>query len=111
VIRFRAGMPDAATTSTWADYLDDLNKERVCELGLEGHRYFDLVRWGIAQETLNGTRLHGIRMNKASDGSITYERVECDTQDRLFPERMNIFPIPYTEIKNNTLCEQNELWK
>lgn len=111
VIRTRAGMPEKETASTWSDYLDDLNKERVCELGLEGHRYFDLCRWGIAVETLNNTRLHGIRMNKADDGTISYERVECDTQDRLFPERMTIFPIPYTEIKNNTLCEQNELWK
>jgi len=27
--------------------------ERRLELGMEGHRFFDLVRWGIAKETLN----------------------------------------------------------
>lgn len=111
VIRARVGQPDREQNSSWEDYLDDLNKERVCELGMEGHRYFDLVRWGIAQNVLDHSRLHGVEITRNSDGSLSYVRVECDTQDRLFPERMNIFPIPYTELRNNTLCEQNEVWK
>jgi hypothetical protein len=27
--------------------------EHRLEFGMEGHRFFDLVRWGIAAETLN----------------------------------------------------------
>ncbi|ARU26688.1 RagB/SusD family nutrient uptake outer membrane protein [Cellvibrio sp. PSBB006] len=30
-----------------------LRMERRLELGLEGHRFFDLVRWGIAKETID----------------------------------------------------------
>ena len=109
-IRDRVGLPVLAQKGNWQDYLHDLAKERICELGLEGHRFFDLVRWGIAVETLNNKRLHGVKITRTGDG-FSYERVECDTQDRLFPEKYTIFPIPYTELQNNTLCEQNEIWK
>ncbi len=109
-IRNRVGLPELAQKNSWSDYLEDLSKERICELGVEGHRYFDLIRWGIAVETLNNKRLHGIKIEKSGDG-YKYTLVECDTQDRYFPEKYTIFPIPSTEIKNNILCEQNDLWK
>lgn len=110
VIRDRVGLPALTQQNNWDDYLVDLSKERICELGMEGHRYFDLIRWGKAVETLNHSRLHAIKITSSGSG-YSYERVECDTQDRLFPEKYTIFPIPYTELQNNTLCEQNELWK
>ena len=40
-------------TETWTDKefaLKALRYERMLELGMEGHRFFDLVRWGIAEE-------------------------------------------------------------
>lgn len=110
IIRNRVGLPNLPQKGNWDDYLKDLSKERICELGLEGHRYFDLIRWGIAVKTLNNQRVHGVRVTKV-DGGFNYERVECDTQDRYYPEKYTIFPIPYSELQNNTLCEQNEVWK
>lgn len=89
-----------AQQSIWDNYLEDLSKERVCELGLEGHRWYDLVRWDIAQKILNGQRLHGIKIEKTGS-SFLYTRVECDTQDRKFPKKYNIFPIPSSELRNN----------
>ncbi|MEL7340791.1 MAG: RagB/SusD family nutrient uptake outer membrane protein, partial [Bacteroidota bacterium] len=32
---------------------DALYMERKLELGMEGHRFFDLVRWGIAETEIN----------------------------------------------------------
>ena len=109
-VRTRVGMPERGQKASWDEYLTDLSQERVCELGLEGHRYFDLTRWGIATKTLDGKRLHGIEITKNSDGTLNYTRVECDTQDRHFEPKMNIFPIPKAELKNNSACKQNEEW-
>jgi hypothetical protein len=39
-------------TQSWTDpvyALKAVRYERILELGMEGHRFFDLVRWGIAQ--------------------------------------------------------------
>ena len=43
-------------TETWTDKesaLKALRYERMLELGMEGHRFFDLVRWGIADKEIN----------------------------------------------------------
>ena len=43
-------------TSTWTDQnvaREAVRFERKLELGLEGHRFYDLVRWGIAEEKLD----------------------------------------------------------
>ncbi|MDE6152987.1 MAG: RagB/SusD family nutrient uptake outer membrane protein [Muribaculaceae bacterium] len=111
VIRNRATLPNKPQKNSWEEYLVDLQKERICELGLEGHRYDDIMRWGISQEVLNGKRTHGVWVTKNNDGSFSYEIIEADDYDRIFPKKYEIFPIPYNEIQNNPLCDQNEAWK
>lgn len=58
--RARGGNPailPAFPYGGYADNADDLRKairhERRVELAMEGHRWFDLNRWGIAAETMN----------------------------------------------------------
>jgi hypothetical protein len=43
-------------TTAWTDAnvaREAVRMERKLELGMEGHRFFDLVRWGVAQEVIN----------------------------------------------------------
>ena len=50
-VRTRAGL--AEVTATGSDLLNAIVLERQLELALEGHRYIDLVRWGMAADELD----------------------------------------------------------
>ncbi|RFS26819.1 RagB/SusD family nutrient uptake outer membrane protein [Chitinophaga silvatica] len=59
--------------------------ERKLELALEGHRYFDLVRWGIAQTELNRY--------------FAYEQtITTDVIGAVFASKHVRFPIPQRQI-------------
>ena len=109
-IRTRAQMPELQQKPNWEGYLVDLQKERICELGGEGHRFWDLRRWGIATNVLDGSRTHGIKITQ-NGSSFIYERIESDVSTRMFPEKYNTFPIPSGETRRNTLCVQDDIWK
>lgn len=51
-VRARVSMPDISTSITQDSMRTVIKKERRAELGLEGERFFDLVRWGDAVSVL-----------------------------------------------------------
>jgi hypothetical protein len=54
--RARAGLPNIlpdVTTDDQALLRDAIRRERRVELAMEHDRFFDIVRWGIAQDVLN----------------------------------------------------------
>ena len=75
-------------TMSKAEVLKHLqDKERPCELALEGSRWYDLVRWGIVEETL-----------KAHNKPFVENYVDTKHQ---------LFPIPHSEFLLNPDWEQN----
>ncbi len=70
--------------------------ERRLELALEGHRFFDLVRWGIA-----GTYINSYLQKEK-------ERLPADLTGVSFtPNKNEYFPIPQVEIDLNPNLKQN----
>ncbi len=69
--------------------MDAIRFERRLELALEGHRFFDLVRWGIAKEVLE--------RYSAFEGSLisSYSGLQ-------FTEKNNHFPIPQDQIDRSS---------
>lgn len=64
-----------------------LRWERRLELAMEGHRYFDLVRWGVAADVLNKHVAKEVNKMSSYIGSET------------FTAKHNLYPIPSVEIE------------
>ncbi|AWW30282.1 RagB/SusD family nutrient uptake outer membrane protein [Echinicola strongylocentroti] len=76
----------AAQFGSQEDALKAIYFERKLELAMEGHRFFDLVRWGIAEQELNAYFDY--------QGSITQ-----DVKDGSFSApKNNYYPIPQRQI-------------
>ena len=106
-IRERVKLP--YTDLTGEELMKAIRHERKVELAYEGFYYWDLRRWRMADSILDGVRFHGLKITQ-SGTTLTYEYIDCDKEDRKFPERFYNFPIPTTEIANNLAISQINLW-
>lgn len=107
-VRERAKLPKITVTDKEA-LREIIREERKVELAFEGHRLWDLRRWRIAVDVLDGKRMHGTKITKDGD-AFTFETVECDDMNRVFKESYYKLPVPQSEIDNNPLCKQTPLW-
>ncbi len=71
--------------------IDQLIHERRVELAFEGRRFFDLVRWNMATEKINGVTAEGFE--------IIFESPKHD-----------FMPLPDYEITTNSALEQLYGW-
>ncbi|PWD98302.1 RagB/SusD family nutrient uptake outer membrane protein [Marinilabilia rubra] len=86
-----------------------VRNERRIELAFEGLRYFDIKRWDIGEEALNGPVL-GTRLGSVdhTTGEVTWEGDRIIVEQRDFnPERNYLLPIPQSEIDLNPNITQN----
>lgn len=110
-VRARAGFTTPVTAGSKAEFMRLLRHERMVELAFEGHRFWDLRRWGLAKTVLNNTNCTGIKIKKTGT-ELSYEKIDCDNgRKRVYPEKYDRFPIPTVEIQRNPLCEQFPEWK
>jgi hypothetical protein len=119
-IRTRAGMPLITTGKTQEELRSIVRKERKVELAGEGLRYYDILRWKIAEQVLNGPCYGRIPRGYLAtapaidaNGTPDYSNVSNASamrviQTRNFDKTKNyLWPIPAIELQTNPNLEQN----
>lgn len=108
-VRGRVGLPSRQTASK-EEFMEFVRHERMVELAGEGFRYWDLRRWRLAEEVINGKNVHGVKITK-TDSGFNYEHVDADNGNkRIFYDRYYHFAIPESERSKNPLCDNNQEW-
>lgn len=93
-VRERAGLPGLSGLDQ-ASFREAIIDERAWELGMEGHRRWDLLRWGILGEKINGI--------SEDPDYLSY------IQQLGFQPQYVLFPIPQDAIDNSRgNLEQND---
>jgi hypothetical protein len=90
-----------------SDLRQRIRNERRIELAFEEHRFFDVRRWKIAEQTEN-IPLSGISISNNS-GILSFDKFVVE--NRFFEPKMYLYPIPNIEIlKSNGVLTQNPGW-
>lgn len=94
-----------AITSTGAALLGKIQQERRIELAFEDHRFFDVRRWKIAEQTENkpARKITIVRDDQTKKKSY---KIEVLQERKFFPQHY-LLPIPRSEIQRNALLKQN----
>lgn len=87
--------PPAGWDATLA--MQAVKMERRLELAMEGHRFFDLRRWGEAQEVLNAYIAVESTKRSYLTAAFAYEN------------RYNLYPIPVVQIELSQVEGENRL--
>ena len=93
-VRRRAQVAELDMGMNQADARQAIIDERVLELTGESHRFFDLVRWGLADDYLGANSLHGDHPKSLSGGIFQ-------------PNKHELVWIPQSEIDANPNLVQN----
>ena len=72
--------------------MQEIMHQRVLEFTYENMHYFDLIRWNLLEQEL---------MDHGTEAQL----------ENFDPVKHKYFPIPESEINNNTNLEQNDPWK
>lgn len=102
-LRARAGMPPKAAITE-----DVIRNERAVELTFEDHRYYDLRRWRIAEQVLNGLRTKGLKYVYNYDTKkyqISLKNAEGVA--RTFQERHYYYPLGVNRLADNPNLVEN----
>lgn len=107
IVRSRSGVGMPAVTVAGTDnFRIAVKHERRIELAFEDHRYWDLLRWKMAETVLNQP-IKGVKVTKNPDATFNYTVVDVASRKFTAP-RMYFLPFPRAEVvRSNGLITQN----
>ncbi len=103
-VRARANMPDIPTGLTKDELRDRIRKERILELSLENDRFFDLKRWEVVVDRMNG---NADMVGNIGPSTDQIRAVGHPEHGFPFAEIHTRAPIPIAEILSNPSLKQN----
>ena len=110
LVRNRAGMPsvDQSVYNTQASLRALVRNERRVEFAFEGLRWFDIQRWQIGTQVMNGT-VYGAKTGTvdATTGKYTITGSPLKVESRVFVNKNYLWPIPQSEIDKDKSLKQN----
>jgi hypothetical protein len=104
MVRDYAGMPDITADNSVEAFRARVRNERRVELAFEDHRFWDIRRWKIGEVVKD---IYGVKIEK--NGTKTYTKVLV--QNRIWKDKMYLYPIPVNESYVNEKIGQNEGWE
>ncbi|GEP92133.1 Starch-binding associating with outer membrane [Chitinophaga terrae (ex Kim and Jung 2007)] len=93
-VRARAGMPPFPAGMSKADFEKKYRNERAVELAFEGHRYFDVRRWKVLDQT--DKFVTGMRITK-NGADLTYTRFKFEDRN-CSDNKFLLYPIDQSEV-------------
>ena len=123
LLRKRAGMPALTNSFVSANnlnMLEEIRRERRVELAIEnGNRYWDIIRWKIAEQVLPKAQ-RGVKyfaadyaqpLSKPNLDADNYIIAQSETSRKFNPKRDYLWPLPTNELGQNDSLAQNPEWK
>ena len=96
-VRARAGMPAKTEIN-----IETIQTERLVELSWENHSYWDLRRWRIAEEILDGVRMAGVNWFYNYDTKkYIVDFINAEGVPRIFKSHYYYMPLGVSRIVEN----------
>ena len=88
-----------------ADFITRYERERLVEFAFEDHRFWDVRRWKKGSQYFGS--VYAADIERQANGNIILTRKKLT---RVWDEKYNLFPIPYSERMKNPKLTQNPGW-
>ena len=104
-VRQAAGMPNVRGAGDQNSFRTAVRHERRVELAFEDHRFWDIRRWKIGNVV---EQIYGVHIRK---NGANFEYTRQLVQNRIWDDKMYLYPIPQNEIYVNPNLTQNPGWE